>query len=239
MCLAPVPHREIGACEERFERRGPVLLDAEQHPDEVGSGHRVAECRRGCEAEARAGTGSTSQAAGDLLAVLREVASDDAEVEARQDGTRRLSLQQETEGLGDELAGSGIRRQCADVILGDGHVVAASADSYGAAKRPVLLARRIHLDLVTHGRVRFPRAPVSASARCSSVASRRSVRSNAAQTASLTTVRSRPRSSWYSASAEVPPGEVTMSRSSATCLPLARANAAEPCMVSSTSSRAT
>src|SRR5207302_7688967 len=88
----------------------------------------------GCEAkEARAGAGSTSQAAGDLLAVLREVASDDAEVEARQDGTRRLSLQQEAERLGDELAGSGIRRQCADVILGDGHVVAASAESYGAA----------------------------------------------------------------------------------------------------------
>ncbi len=45
------------------------------------------------------------------------------------------------------------------------------------------------------------------------------VRVNAAQTASDRTVRSRPLSSAWSAAAEVPPGEVTMFRSSAGCIP--------------------
>ena len=85
--------------------------------------------------------------------------------------------------------------------------------------------------------------PVAACRRSPTLASSWSpsstVRRNAAQTASDSTVRSRPTSSSWSAAARVPPGDVTMFRSSAGCIPDCFANSVLPSSVSMTRSWAT
>src|SRR5580704_13648104 len=46
MGLTALTHRKIGPPQQRLERSRPVLLDPEQHADEMGSGHRGLEyCR--------------------------------------------------------------------------------------------------------------------------------------------------------------------------------------------------
>src|SRR5579859_6882373 len=176
----------------------------------------------------------------DLAPVSGEVALDDVEVERRQDRRHRLVFEQEMKGLLHQLLGVDSGRQQRRLLLVHGDLELFRTDRHVVAHTIAVLLALPHHDDVAAAHERSPgRARVSKPGRFSSTASRCSVRSNAAHTASLTTVRSRPRSSWYSASAEVPPGDVTMSRSSATCLPEPSANAADPCIVSSTSSRAT